>query len=106
MTEHIRLRPGILGFAQKFTINLDKALERVCSMKYQDIDKEVARKSASIYIPIAVSVGLLFYLVATWIGDYPPVARYAGSGWVTLLSLIVSMPIVTDKVKKRRRSKV
>ncbi|MFU8771834.1 MAG: hypothetical protein ACNA8H_05380 [Anaerolineales bacterium] len=75
-------------------------------MKYQDIDKEVARRSAAIYIPIAVSVGLLFYLAATLIGDFPPVARYAGSGWVTLLSLIVSMPLVTDKVKKRHRRKV
>lgn len=74
-------------------------------MDYEHIDKEVARRSAMVYIPISISAGLLFFLAATLAGDYPMVARYGGAGWVALLSLIVSMPIVTDKVKKRRRYK-
>jgi hypothetical protein len=72
-------------------------------MDYGNIDKEIARRSAQVYIPIAISIGLLFFFFATLVGDYPPVARFAGAGWVTLLSLIVSMPIVTDKVKKKWR---
>ena len=74
-------------------------------MEYQEIEKEVARQSMIIYIPIALSVGLLFFIMTTIFGDYPAVARFGGSGWVSLLSLIVSMPIVTDKVKKRWRHK-
>jgi hypothetical protein len=74
-------------------------------MEYQEIEKEVARRSMAIYIPIALSGGVLFFLATTVIGDYPSVARFGGAGWVTLLSLIVSMPIVTDKVKKRWRNR-
>jgi hypothetical protein len=70
-------------------------------MEYERIEKRVARQSAKIYIPLAFGAGLLFLLVATLVGDYPPVARFGGAGWVTLLILIVSMPIVTDRVKKK-----
>jgi hypothetical protein len=74
-------------------------------MNYEQTEREVARRSASIYIPISVGVGLLFLSAATFFGDYPVVARFGGAGWVALLSLIVSMPIVTDKVKKRWRNR-
>lgn len=70
-------------------------------MEYERIERRVARQSAKIYIPLAFGAGLLFLLVATLVGGYPPVARFGGAGWVTLLSLIVSMPIVTDRVKKK-----
>ena len=39
--------------------------------------------------------------LAASLGDYPAVARLGGAVWVGLLSLIVSMPVVTDRVKRR-----
>jgi len=68
-------------------------------MEHEKIEKEIARRSALIYVPIATGAALLF-LLATLTGDYPPVARFGGMVWVGLLSLIVSMPIVTSRVKK------
>ena len=71
-------------------------------MEHEPIEKEIARRSAMIYIPIAAGAALLFFLAATLTGDYPAVARFGGMVWVGLLSLIVSMPIVTARVKKSR----
>lgn len=68
-------------------------------MEHEKIEREIARRSAMIYIPIATGTALLF-LLATLTRDYPPVARFGGMLWVGLLSLIVSMPIVTSRVKK------
>lgn len=72
-------------------------------MEHEQVEKEVARKSALIYIPISVGAALLFLLATTLTGDYPLVARIGGTVWVGLLSLIVSMPIVISRVKKRFR---
>ncbi len=66
-------------------------------------EKEVARKSALIYLPIAIGAALLFLLAATLLGDYPVVAKIGGTVWVGLLSLIVSMPIVTSRVKRQTK---
>ena len=66
-------------------------------------EKEVARKSALIYLPISIGVALLFLLAATLLGDYPVVAKIGGTVWVGLLSLIVSMPIVTSRVKRQTK---
>lgn len=70
-------------------------------MEHEQVEKEVARRSALIYLPIAVGAALLFLLAASLAGNYPPVARIGGTVWVGLLSLIVSMPIVTARVKKQ-----
>jgi hypothetical protein len=72
-------------------------------MEHEQVEKEVARKSALIYLPIAIGVALLFLLAASVLGDYPSVAKIGGAVWVGLLSLIVSMPIVTSRVKKSER---
>jgi len=72
-------------------------------MEHEQVEKEVARRSAMIYIPIALTAALLFFLLASISGNYPPVARFGGMVWVGLLSLIVSMPLVTGRVKKRWR---
>lgn len=71
-------------------------------MEHEQVEREVARRSAMIYIPIAVGAGLLFYLLASLSGDYPLVARIGGMIWVGLLTLIISMPIVTSHVKRSR----
>ena len=70
-------------------------------MEHQQVEKEVARKSAVIYLPIAIGAALLFLLAASLAGSYPTVAKVGGTVWVGLLSLIVSMPIVTSNVKRQ-----
>jgi len=74
-------------------------------MEHNQIERQIARRSALIYLPIAFGAALLFFLAAS-LGNYLTVARLGGTVWVGLLSLIVSMPVVTDRVKRRvnRRS--
>ncbi|HEX9926044.1 MAG TPA: hypothetical protein VGD99_25535 [Anaerolineae bacterium] len=73
-------------------------------MEHEQVEQEVARKSALIYLPIALGAALLFWL-ATSLGDYPLVARIGGTVWVWLLSMIVTMPLVTARVKRQVRGK-
>ncbi len=73
-------------------------------MEHEQVEAEVARKSAMIYLPISLGAGLVFLLAASFLGEYPVVAKLGGIVWVALLSLIVSMPIVTSRIKKRLRS--
>ena len=73
-------------------------------MEHEQVEKEVARRSALIYLPIAFGTTLIFWLAASWGGDYPLVARIGGAVWVWLLSLIVTMPVVTAQVKHQLRS--
>lgn len=68
--------------------------------EHERVEGEAARKSALIYLPISIGTGLIFLVLATLKGDYALVARMGGAVWVTLLSLIVSMPIVISRVKK------
>ena len=71
-------------------------------MEHEQVENEVVRKSALIYLPISLGVALLFLLAAS-AGGYPTVARIGGMVWVGLLSLIISMPIVSSHVKKHLR---
>jgi hypothetical protein len=73
-------------------------------MEHEQVEKDIARKSAFIYLPIALGAALLFWLAAS-LGDYPLVARIGGTVWVWLLSMIVTMPIVTARVKRQVRGK-
>ncbi len=70
-------------------------------MNDEEMEKQVSRRSASIYIPIALCAALVFLLAASMVGSYPVVAKIGGTVWVGLLSLIVSMPLVTSRVKPR-----
>lgn len=70
-------------------------------MEHEQAEREIARKSAMIYLPISIGVALLFLLAASLVGGYPMVARIGGAVWVGSLSLIVSMPMVTSRVKGR-----
>jgi hypothetical protein len=70
-------------------------------MEHEQVEKQVAQKSALIYIPVSLGLALLFLLISTFTGDYPLVARVGGTVWVALLSLIVSMPIVISKRSSR-----
>ena len=70
-------------------------------MEHEQVEKVVAQKSTWIYLPISIGAAVLFLLIATLTGNYTFVARIGGMIWVGLLSLIVSMPIVISRVKKR-----
>ena len=74
-------------------------------MEHELVEKGVARKSALIYLPISLGAALLFLLAATLFGNYPLVAKIGGAVWVGLLSLIVSMPLVTARIKRQAQGK-
>ena len=62
--------------------------------------KKVGTISALIYTGISVLTAGLF-LLGTLAGEYTLVERIGGTGWVFLLSMIILMPVVTPRVKKR-----
>ncbi len=70
-------------------------------MEHEQVESEIARKSALIYLPLSAGIALAFLLIANLIGNYPLVAKIGGAVWVAILSLIVSMPIVTSQVKRK-----
>lgn len=70
-------------------------------MEHEQVEKQVARRSALIYLPVSIGLAMLFFLGATFTGNYPLMARIGGTIWVGLLSLIVSMPLVISRVKIR-----
>ncbi len=71
-------------------------------MHHERVDREVAQRSAMIYLPIAGGAALLVYVAAS-LANYSPVAQVGAAVWVGLLSLIVAMPVVTDRIKQRAR---
>ena len=73
-------------------------------MEHEPVEAAIARRSALIYLPIAIGAALLFLLAASVTGDFPLVARIGGAIWVGILSLIVAMPLVITRVKHRLRS--
>lgn len=72
-------------------------------MEHEQVEKVVAQRSMLIYLPLSIGSALVFLLATTLVGNYPLVARIGGTVWVGLLSLIVSMPIVISRVKKRSK---
>lgn len=62
---------------------------------------KVALQSAMVYLPITLGAALIFLGASSFTGQYPIVARLGGAVWVGLLSLIISMPVVTDRIKKQ-----
>ena len=65
-----------------------------------DLERKIAVTSVVIYSIISVTASLLFLLAASLAGQYSDVARIGGAGWVLLLALIITMPLVTSIVKK------
>lgn len=68
----------------------------------EPVEQAVARRSASLYLPISLGAALLFFVLANVTG-HPPVAQFGGAVWVGLLTLIVSMPLVISRVKRQSR---
>lgn len=69
-------------------------------MEHEQVTREIARRSARLYLPLSVGVALLFLLAASLVGNYTLVARVGGAVWVGLLTLIVTTPLVTTWVKE------
>ncbi len=72
-------------------------------MEQEQLEKNIAKESALIYLPISVGAALLFLAATSLTGNYPLVARVGGTVWIGLLGLIVSMPVVISTVKKRHQ---
>lgn len=70
-------------------------------MEHEQVESEIARRSALIYLPLSAGLAVLFLLAANLFGNYALVAKIGGTVWVTILSLIVSMPIVISQVKRK-----
>jgi hypothetical protein len=70
-------------------------------MEYDKVEKTIARRSATIYLPVSSVMAFLFLWAASLSGNYAPAARIGGTVWVGLLSLIISMPIITAWVKRQ-----
>ena len=70
-------------------------------METEILDKEIAQKSAKVYLTITLIMAVIFFTVSSFVGTYPLVARIGGVIWVSLLTLIVSMPIVISSTKKK-----
>jgi len=60
--------------------------------------------AAFIYTGASILAALAFWLVTTFVGPYPVVARYGGAIWVFILMMIVLMPIVIPRVRRQDRT--
>ena len=70
-------------------------------MEHEQVEKDIARRSALIYLPVSLGTALLFLLFTSLGEGYPLIARIGGTVWVGLLSLIIAMPVVISRVKKK-----
>jgi hypothetical protein len=69
----------------------------------EQLERKVAVRSAVAYMTISLTASLAFLSAATLAGTYNDVGRFGGAVWVFLLTIIVSMPLVTSRFKKRHR---
>jgi F0F1-type ATP synthase assembly protein I len=68
----------------------------------EKVARNIARRSALVYTAISLAVALIFLVAATLTG-YDAVARFGGALWVFMLSMIVTMPVVTSRLKRASR---
>jgi hypothetical protein len=59
--------------------------------------------SALGYTGLSIVAAFVFFVLARWVGDAPPLAIVGGTVWVFILSMIISMPLVTG-LKRRKES--
>lgn len=64
--------------------------------------RRMAGLSALCYTAISLAVVALFLALTRLTAEYPPAAVWGGAVWVFILSMIVTMPVVTARLKKRR----
>lgn len=68
----------------------------------QQVERNVAKRSAITYTGLSLSIALVFLVAATLTG-HDAVARFGGAAWVFMLSMIVTMPLVTARLKAAQR---
>jgi hypothetical protein len=68
----------------------------------QRVERNVAKRSAITYTALSLSIALVFLVAATLTG-HDAVARFGGAAWVFMLSMIVTMPLVTSRLKAVQR---
>ena len=73
-------------------------------MRNAQLDQQIARRSAQVYLPLSIGAALAFVVASSVVGDYPVVARFGGAFWTGLLTLIVSMPLVISRFKRQLRT--
>lgn len=71
-------------------------------MASEELQRKAVKLSAIIYISVSLILAGVFLGVSSVL-KYPYVARYGGTVWVFLLSMIITMPTITPLVKKRLR---
>lgn len=59
---------------------------------------KAAWRALVIYGGLSLAGALIFWLVTTFAGSYPAVARYGGAVWIFILLMIVLMPFVIPRV--------
>lgn len=63
-------------------------------------ERKIATISAFWYTGISLLLALAFFL-ATGGGRYDSVARYGGAIWVFILAMIILMPAIIPRIKKK-----
>ena len=67
------------------------------------LEQRIGRVSALGYTGLSTAAALLFLLLARGVGQPPPRDIAGGTVWVLILSMIVSIPLITGWVKRRRK---
>ncbi|MDR7435703.1 MAG: hypothetical protein QN189_11315 [Armatimonadota bacterium] len=65
-------------------------------------ESNVVQRAGLIGMVIALLAGLLFLAVTSLWGGYPAVARYGGAVWVSLLTWIITMPVLAPWLKRKQ----
>lgn len=63
-------------------------------------ENKVTTVSAFWYIGISLTLSFVFFLITGW-NQYDAVARYGGSIWVFILTMIITMPVIIPWIKKK-----
>ena len=74
-------------------------------MTSEELQRKAVKLSAIIYISVSLILAGAFLGVSSVL-KYPYVARYGGTVWVFLLSMIITMPTITPLVKKILRGNI
>lgn len=64
------------------------------------------RVALLIYGGISAVGAIVFWLITTFSGSYPTVARYGGAAWIFILLMIVLMPLIIPRIRSWTRARV
>jgi len=67
------------------------------------IDKRILSRSALWYTGTSLAIAGLFVFLTQIVGGYPTAGIIGGAIWSFVLSMIITMPLYTSYVKRKRR---